>query len=210
MRGLLQVAQGTMQVMPLVRLTAARRVAIQATARRSLAEYQYFGRRESHVHRNPRRLAVSVVLMTGLAGVYYVTHLDTVPVTGRRRFLAVTPAQEEALGESGFQQLLLQFKGQILPPSHPWSRRIEAIGRRIVAVSPLHDRPWTFHVIDSEMANCFVLPGQHVFVFTGILPILGDDDGIAGISDGIVEWKEKLREESERDAEGEEWRVARK
>ena len=43
------------------------------------------------------------------------------------------------------------------------------------------DVKWEFHVINSPERNAFVLPGGKVFVFTGILPIMANDDGMAAV-----------------------------
>jgi predicted Zn-dependent protease len=40
---------------------------------------------------------------------------------------------------------------------------------------------WEFHVIESKEKNAFVLPGGKVFVFTGILPIVKNEDGLAAV-----------------------------
>ena len=40
---------------------------------------------------------------------------------------------------------------------------------------------WELNVIDSSEVNAFVVPGGKVFVFTGILPVCKDDDGIAAV-----------------------------
>ncbi|RUP46128.1 hypothetical protein BC936DRAFT_147335 [Jimgerdemannia flammicorona] len=44
-----------------------------------------------------QRFWIVVGTAGGLAGAYYVTHLETVPISGRRRFLDVTPQQEEGI-----------------------------------------------------------------------------------------------------------------
>ncbi len=57
--------------------------------------YEYFG----HVGApasgtaSKRRMYIVGGVLT-LAATYYATHLETVPITGRRRFMAVSPAAE--------------------------------------------------------------------------------------------------------------------
>jgi Zn-dependent protease with chaperone function len=55
--------------------------------------------------------------------------------------------------------------------------------KRIIAVSGINDVEWEIHVIDDPRAppNAFVLPGGKVFVFRSILPICGNDDGLATV-----------------------------
>ena len=40
---------------------------------------------------------------------------------------------------------------------------------------------WKVHVIHSQEKNAFVLPGGKIFVFTGILPTVQDEDGMAAV-----------------------------
>ena len=72
-----------------------------------------------------------------------------------------------------YQQMLVQFQGKILPKRHPATIAIERIGSRIFkAAGEFADeynldyfdkKNITFTVVDSEQANAFVLPGNHVF-----------------------------------------------
>ncbi|KAJ3411897.1 hypothetical protein HDV05_001532 [Chytridiales sp. JEL 0842] len=48
-------------------------------------------------------------------------------------------------------------------------------------LSGLNDVNWEVHVIDYPQRNAFVLPGGKVFVFTGILPIVKNEDGLAAV-----------------------------
>lgn len=45
----------------------------------------------------------------------------------------------------------------------------------------LKDLNWEVTVIESPEQNAFVAPGGKVFVFTGILPLCRDEDGIAAV-----------------------------
>jgi predicted Zn-dependent protease len=40
---------------------------------------------------------------------------------------------------------------------------------------------WEVHVIESPEMNAFVIPGGKIFVFTGILPLCRDEDGLAAV-----------------------------
>lgn len=43
------------------------------------------------------------------------------------------------------------------------------------------DTEWEVFVIDDKTTNAFVVPGGKIFVFTGILPVAANDDGLATI-----------------------------
>lgn len=83
--------------------------------------------------------------------------------------------------EGGYPQLIEEMKGQILPVEHPYTRMVANVVERLLpSVKELAGDEWRVHVInDPEQKNAFVMPGGKVFVFTGLLPIAHDEDGLA-------------------------------
>ncbi|KAF7726237.1 hypothetical protein EC973_008947 [Apophysomyces ossiformis] len=128
-----------------------------------------------------RRLLIFLGTGTVMFGGYYVTHLEQVPVSGRRRFMDVTPRQEEAMAKQAYNEVMMQYGHRILSPHHPYTRFVSRVAKRLVRVSGMENMQWEFHVIDSPERNAFVLPGGKVFVFTGILPIVQNEDGMAAV-----------------------------
>lgn len=124
-----------------------------------------------------------------LFGVGYYAFLDVAPVTGRRRWIATSLAWEQRLGDQEYQQLLQQFQNEILSPSHRASVTLNRVGQRIADassefaklnnLSSYSNRPFTYTVVRSEMANAFVLPGNHVFLMTGLFRFVKDEDDLA-------------------------------
>lgn len=51
------------------------------------------------------RRQIHLVVSQGGLYIYYVTHLEEVPYTHRKHFIAISPATERALGEQQFQQV---------------------------------------------------------------------------------------------------------
>lgn len=58
--------------------------------------------------------------------------LERVPETGRWRFMDVSPDAETRMGLQTERETLAQYQGQILPASHPTTRRVREVARRIV------------------------------------------------------------------------------
>ena len=112
-------------------------------------------------------------------------NLEEVPITGRRRFNCLSPETEKkVLGDAGYEDLLREFRGKILPENHPDTRMVKKVVERLLpAVGNLGtDTEWAVHVIDApNEKNAFVVPGGKVFVFSGILPICQDEDGVAAV-----------------------------
>ncbi|WWC68580.1 uncharacterized protein I206_102510 [Kwoniella pini CBS 10737] len=160
----------------------------------------------------------------GGGGLYYVTHLERVPETGRLRFMDVDEAQERELGRQTQLQTLSEYSTAVLPPNHPTTKRVRAVATRIIESSGLgrvksggemgavegkvpafgggedvgeilfgsgegakqvqegKETEWEVYVIDDKKTkNAFVLPGGKIFVFTGILPVSANDDGLATV-----------------------------
>lgn len=142
----------------------------------------------------------------GLGAVWIVFHLERVPETGRWRYMDTSEALEISMGEQMYQETLDQFRGKILPPNHPTSRYVQKVAKRIIMASELprsssseadmgehhgsgsagaarsEKIEWRVHVVnDPSTLNAFVAPGGKVFVFTGILPVCADEDGLAAV-----------------------------
>jgi hypothetical protein len=88
-----------------------------------------------------RRLGDRGIVLYGVGltgcGVYYVAHLERVPETGRLRFIDVSPEKEETMGLQAQQETLQQYQGALLSPSHPTSKRVQEVARRIVEANML-------------------------------------------------------------------------
>jgi predicted Zn-dependent protease len=112
---------------------------------------------------------------------FYSYNLETVPVSGRRRFNIISPEYEQQMGQQQLQQILAEYKGAILSKRDKRSQAVHRVLERLIPNSGLTDQKWEIFVIESEEQNAFVIPGGKVFVFTGILPICRDDDGIAAV-----------------------------
>lgn len=119
--------------------------------------------------------------LVGIGGLYYISHLDTVPISGRRRFLDLSIKDELALSKISYSQIMTQFSSAVLPQYHPFTLRIKRVAEPLVKVSGLQDLNWTFHVIQSPQRNAFILPGGHTFVFTGLLALTSTDAELATI-----------------------------
>mmetsp|Transcript_50111 Transcript_50111/g.98095 ORF Transcript_50111/g.98095 Transcript_50111/m.98095 type:complete len:250 (+) Transcript_50111:173-922(+) len=117
---------------------------------------------------------------------------DRVPFTGRRRLLGTSPDYERRIGDAERLRLLAAHSRDVLPPDHPASATVRRVGARIsgaarsVAVRQPDQRidpgpEYTYAVVRSAEANAFVLPGNHVFVYTGLFPYVVDEDGLAAV-----------------------------
>jgi predicted Zn-dependent protease len=118
----------------------------------------------------PLRLA-AVALLLGVAA------CETVPVTGRSQFNVVDQATEQKLGEQAFAEIKAKSKISKDPNANAMVQRV---GTRIAQASGLKEN-WEFIVIEDAQVNAFALPGGKIAVYTGILPVAGNDEGLATV-----------------------------
>lgn len=131
---------------------------------------------------------------TLLFGYCYYSYLDEVPLTKRKRWIATTPAGEKQLGDQEYKKLLQHFQKDILPSDHRAAITLRRVGKRITEAS--HELfgkqqqhqgnvggttppQYTYTVVRSDVANAFVLPGNHVFLMTGLFKFVRDEDELA-------------------------------
>jgi predicted Zn-dependent protease len=108
------------------------------------------------------------------------TGCSTVPVTGRTQMNFIPAGEEIQLGLSAFEQMK---KETPINRDPVLNTLVQRVGKRIAAVAApdLPNAQWEFVVFQSKEANAFCLPGGKVGVYTGILPITKDEDGLATV-----------------------------
>ncbi|KAG5519917.1 hypothetical protein PMAC_000194 [Pneumocystis sp. 'macacae'] len=149
----------------------------QTWSPKSHKNYESFGR--GNFSLKNRKSWYITGLISLAAGAYYVSHLEYVPVSNRRRFNDVSLQMEKRLSQQTYLQIMRQYRGRIFPLNHPISRRVQQVMARLIKASKLTNVEWEIHVIDDPQRNAFILPGGKVFVFSGILPICKNEDGLA-------------------------------
>ena len=102
----------------------------------------------------------------------------TNPETGRTVRLGMSVSDELALGAQSFDQVVAQSRVVASGPAH---EQVVRVSRRLAAaIGPADDDfTWEVAVVEDPQANAFCLPGGKICVYTGILPLTGDDTGLA-------------------------------
>ncbi|KAL7446323.1 hypothetical protein ACHAXM_010403 [Skeletonema potamos] len=139
-----------------------------------------------------------IVPITGLtmASVYaYFSCLDYVPYTNRKRLICTNPQWEHEMGHRQYKEFIQRFQGDILPTNHRASVTVKRVGSRIAAAAQNFSMqygqtkdannatmsPYTYTVVRSNEANAFVIPGNHVFVLTGLFRYAHNEDELASV-----------------------------
>jgi len=147
---------------------------------RQAHSYQRFGNRQSapgfRINRN-----YLIAGGVGFSG-FYAYNLERVPVSNRLRFNVISSETETEMSKEAYKQILQDNSGKILPPGAPAVRMVNRVMERLIPVSGLQDQDWeVFVVYDQTQKNAFVIPGGKVFVFSGLLDITQNDDGLATV-----------------------------
>ncbi|KAJ2206310.1 metalloendopeptidase [Coemansia sp. RSA 353] len=116
---------------------------------------------------------------TVCGAIYYQSHLEDSP-TGRRRFINVSSAEETQLGASAYMQTMATYRFQIVPHTSPVSQYVHKVAHRIIRAANIPGS-WEIHVINSREKNAFVLPGNKIFVFSGLLSVANTEDALATV-----------------------------
>lgn len=148
-----------------------------------------FHRRGNFFKRTMRSTSMQTVMVIAAVGalLFYFTHLEVVPVSGRRRFNCFSEESMKMLGEIQYEQLMeeAQAQGQrFLPDYDPRTIVVRNVMSRLIPVSGMPNSPgdWEIVVIDDpSMINAFVLPGGKVFVYSGIFGVARNEDAVAAV-----------------------------
>jgi metalloendopeptidase OMA1, mitochondrial len=121
--------------------------------------------------------AVVVVVMLQLD-----THRQTTPVTHRTEHVGLTEAQQTQLGNQQYAKTLRQDRAAIVSSGAAYAQ-VQRVAKRIEAVAA-RDKPafdWKVTLVRKHEANAYCLPGGKIVVFTGILPVTGNDAALATV-----------------------------
>lgn len=111
---------------------------------------------------------------------YYFSNQETVPITGRKQLVDISLEQEATLGYQSYQQVLSQ---ENVISSGPVVDQIRELGNKLVLAAQDVDPgfEWEFNVINSPQVNAFALPGGKVAIYTGIIEVAANQNGLASV-----------------------------
>ncbi|KJR82930.1 peptidase [Sporothrix schenckii 1099-18] len=148
-----------------------------------------FHRRGSFFKRAMYSTSMQTVMVVAAVAalLFYFSHMELVPVSGRRRFNCFSEDSMKMLGDMQYEQLMQEARAQsqrFLPAYDPRTLVVRNVMSRLIPVSGMSDNPgdWEIVVIDDpSTVNAFVLPGGKVFVYSGIFAVARNEDAIAAV-----------------------------
>lgn len=136
-----------MQFRPL--LTRIRKLSANLPSRstRTLKYFKFKERQKFNLN-NPYIWVVGTTTVLGVT--YYMYHLETVPYSGRRRFMNTSARAEKAMGLLEYQNIMRRFHYKLLPPNDPTCQFVQRIAKNIIAASNL-EGDWEVNVINDPV-----------------------------------------------------------
>ncbi|XP_072552245.1 metalloendopeptidase OMA1, mitochondrial [Salminus brasiliensis] len=113
-----------------------------------------------------------------IASLFFFTHLEESPITGRARLLVFSKESFMELAQHASNECMEEFENMFIPVSDPRHQVVEQVVQHLVRrnqdIDGINSLPWKVHVVESPSINAFVLPNGKVFVFTGMLEAVAD------------------------------------
>lgn len=103
------------------------------------------------------------------------------PYINRSQLILIPPSQEMQLGLQAKEQILKKYHISNDPYYNDLVRRVS---NRIANVAEEEFHPgftWEFYVLESDQVNAFCLPGGKIFVYTGLLKLVDNEDQLATV-----------------------------
>jgi predicted Zn-dependent protease len=129
------------------------------------------------------RALIAVVLAAAVVGVLLLqSHRQKTPVTHRTQHVGLTDEQQAQLGSQQYAKTLRQDRNRIVSSGAEYAE-VQRVAKRIEAVAG-RDKPnfvWKVTLLRKNEANAYCLPGGKIVVYTGILPLIGNDAGLATV-----------------------------
>jgi metalloendopeptidase OMA1, mitochondrial len=129
------------------------------------------------------RPLIAVAIAAAVVGVMLLhSHRQKTPVTHREQHVGLTDKQQAQLGSEQYAKTLRQNRARIVSSGAEYTQ-VQRVAKRIEAVAG-RDKPafvWKVTLLRKNEANAYCLPGGKIVVYTGILPLIGNDAGLATV-----------------------------
>ncbi|KAM9110474.1 metalloendopeptidase OMA1, mitochondrial isoform 4-T6 [Megaptera novaeangliae] len=130
------------------------------------------------VRKNKWKLFLGLSSFGLLFVVFYFTHLEVSPVTGRSKLLLLGKEHFRLLSELEYEAWMEEFKNDMLTEKDARYVAVKEVVHHLIEcnkdIPGISEINWIIHVVDSPDINAFVLPNGQVFIFTGLLNSVTD------------------------------------
>ncbi|XP_054276488.1 metalloendopeptidase OMA1, mitochondrial-like [Macrosteles quadrilineatus] len=136
-----------------------------------------------------RELRLGAIAIVGVIFIvsgclFYWTHLEECPITKRKKFLVLSAGERQTMGEQLSVKFVERYTGRVKMTGEA-CEHVSGICKRMVKANkhlPGIKKDWRVFIIeDSKVRNAFVLPNGHIFVFSGIVETVKNNDQLAAV-----------------------------
>lgn len=133
------------------------------------------------------RIQFPKLVLTVVAAAVLAWSCSSVPITGRKQLSLVSESEMQSMSYQQYDQFLKENK---LSTDAQATAQVKRVGTRIehaveeyMSTHNMKDQlagyKWEFNLVESKDVNAWCMPGGKVVVYTGILPLTQDDNGLA-------------------------------
>ena len=115
-------------------------------------------------------------LAAGLGAMALIVACHKVPYTNRKQFNLVPNGVMNQAGAASYTSMLADVRVQKQGSDNEVLQRV---GRNISRVANQPNYDWTYSLIQSNELNAWALPGGYIGFYSGILPVLDNESGMA-------------------------------
>lgn len=120
--------------------------------------------------------------MTGLliAACLLLMGCQKVPYTGRQHAIVVPWETELALGADAYREILAD---ETVVAAGKTAETVQRVGKRVSRRTPSKWRAldWEYKLLEADTVNAFCLPGGKIAIYSGILPVMHTEAGMAAV-----------------------------
>ncbi len=127
-------------------------------------------------------------LFASILAVVFIWSCTKVPITGRRQMKLLPDAKLIQLSTQEYSKFIAA--NTLMPASDSNTIMVKKVGNKIAAeiqkylvaqkqAKRLNGYKWEFNLIQSTTVNAWCMPGGKVVVYTGLLPVTKNEDGLA-------------------------------
>lgn len=127
-------------------------------------------------------------IILAFALVWSMVSCSEVPITGRKQLKLVSDAELNAQAFTAYKQFLQENK--VVSSNSSQTAMVKEVGVKIQRAVETYMRQnnltnliegfkWEFNLVDDPTVNAWCMPGGKVVVYTGILPIAQNEEGLA-------------------------------
>ena len=124
--------------------------------------------------------------LLGSGLLYYVAHLEETPITKRKRFISITDEELKkiSVAERDMYMEVFRNSNSIYQADDLRHEVTRGVVEKLLAsgiTEKMAEIHWKLYIIECNAVNAFVLPTGEIFVFTGLIKSLKNEDELATI-----------------------------